>query len=59
MIFNIANCLDSIIRLRRRIFSYVDAWAENIESAGNTVAIRGRDREEISMPVEARNRRPK
>lgn len=33
--------------------------AENFETAGNANAIRGRDREEISTPVEATNRSPK
>lgn len=47
------------MRLCQRIFSHIDARSDSIESAGNAVAIRGRDREEISMPVEARDRRPK
>lgn len=47
------------MRLCRRVFSHVDARSDSIESAGNAAAIRGRDREEISMPVEARDRRPR
>lgn len=57
--FYILIAVNSTVHSRcQQIFSH-RCVTEKLGIAGNANAIRGRDREEISTPVEATNRRPK